>query len=142
MMVRGINKVIIIGNLGADPEIRYTSNGSAVVNISIATTNVWKDNKTGDIQNRTEWHRVVLYNRLGEIANDYLKKGSKVYIEGSLKTNKWKDNNGVDRYNTDIIASNMQILDSKTDKSLNNNDIIQDDFKSKKKENIDDDIPF
>ncbi|MBC8295114.1 MAG: single-stranded DNA-binding protein [Pelagibacterales bacterium] len=141
-MVRGINKVIIIGNLGMNPEIRYTSSGSAVVNISVATSDVWKDNKTGEIQNRTEWHRIVLYNRLGEIANDYLKKGSKVYIEGSLKTSKWKDQNGVDRYSTDIIASNMQILDSKTEKYSPEKDINSDSIKDTEKNKFDDDIPF
>lgn len=142
-MVRGINKVILIGNLGANPEIRYTSTGNAVVNISVATTDVWKDSKTGEVNNRTEWHRVVLYNRLGEIANDYLKKGSKVYIEGSLRTNKWKDPNGVERYNIDIIANNMQILDSKFEKSSIDNTInTADSLKKSDKENFDDDIPF
>lgn len=141
-MVRGINKVIIIGNLGLNPEIRYTSSGSAVVNINIATTDVWKDTKTGEVQNRTEWHRVVLYNRLGEIANDYLKKGAKVYIEGSLRTNKWKDQNGIDRYSTDIIASNMQILDSKSEKYFSEKNTDSESTKEAEKNKYDDDIPF
>ena len=113
-MSRGVNKVILVGNLGASPEIRYMPSGSAVANIRIATSESWKDKQSGESQERTEWHRVTLYNRLGEIANEYLKKGSKVYIEGSLRTNKWQDQNGNDRYTTEIIASSMQMLDSKT----------------------------
>lgn len=112
-MARGINKVIIIGNLGADPEVRYMPSGSAVTNIRVATTEAWKDKQSGDTQERTEWHRIVLYNRLGEIAGEYLRKGSKVFIEGSLRTNKWQDQNGNERYTTEIIANNMQMLDSK-----------------------------
>ncbi len=141
-MVRGVNKVILIGNLGFNPEIRYTSTGNAVVNISVATTDVWKDNKTGEVQSKTEWHRVVLYNRLGEIANDYLKKGSKVYIEGSLRTSKWQDSSGQDRYNVDIIAVNMQILDSKTEKSSFEKDFVLDTSEKTSKENLEEDIPF
>ncbi len=112
-MARGINKVIIIGNLGADPEVRYMPSGSAVTNIRVATTEAWKDKQSGEMQERTEWHRIVLYNRLGEIAGEYLHKGSKVYIEGSLRTNKWQDQNGNERYTTEIIANNMQMLDPK-----------------------------
>lgn len=112
-MARGVNKVIIIGNLGADPEVRYMPSGSAVANISVATSEGWKDKQTGEMQERTEWHKVVLFNRLGEIAGQYLKKGSKVYIEGSLRTNKWQDQNGVDRYTTEIVANNMQMLDGR-----------------------------
>ncbi|GAB4224193.1 MAG: single-stranded DNA-binding protein [Gammaproteobacteria bacterium] len=111
-MARGINKVILIGNLGNDPETRYMPSGSAVTNISIATTEVWKD-REGDQQERTEWHRVVFFNRLAEIAGEYLRKGSKVYVEGSLRTRKWQDKNGQDRYTTEIIATEMQMLDSK-----------------------------
>ena len=109
-MSRGINKVILVGNLGADPEVRYTASGSAVANLSIATTVGWKDKTTGENQTRTEWHRVVLFNRLGEIAGEYLKKGSQVYIEGSLQTRKWQDKSGADRYTTEIVGREMQML--------------------------------
>jgi single-strand DNA-binding protein len=112
-MARGVNKVIIIGNLGADPEVRYMPSGGAVANIRVATSEGWKDKQTGELQERTEWHRIVMYNRLGEIAGEYLRKGSKVYIEGSIRTNKWQDQSGNDRYTTEIIANNMQMLDSK-----------------------------
>ena len=112
-MARGVNKVILVGNLGNDPEVRYMPSGNAVANISVATSESWKDKQSGEMQERTEWHRVVLYNRLGEIAGEYLKKGSKVYVEGSLRTNKWQDQSGQDRYTTEIIASNMQMLDSR-----------------------------
>lgn len=113
MATRGINKVILIGNLGNDPEVRYLPNGNAVANISVATSESWRDKQTGEQQDRTEWHRVVLYNRLGEIAGEYLKKGSKVYIEGSLRTRKWQDKSGQDRYTTEIIGNEMQMLDSR-----------------------------
>lgn len=109
-MARGINKVIIVGNLGNDPEVRYANNGSAIANMSIATTDSWKDKNTGEQQERTEWHRVVMFNRLGEIAGEYLRKGSQVYIEGRLQTRKWQDNNGQDRYSTEIVANEMQML--------------------------------
>jgi single-strand DNA-binding protein len=112
-MSRGVNKVIIIGNLGADPEVRYMPSGGAVTNIRVATSESWKDKQTGETQERTEWHRIVLYNRLAEIAAEYLRKGSKVFIEGSIRTNKWQDQNGQDRYTTEIIASSMQLLDSR-----------------------------
>jgi len=113
-MARGINKVILIGNLGADPEVRYMPNGNAVSNISVATSDSWKDKETGEQQERTEWHRVVFFSRLAEIAGEYLKKGSKIYIEGSLRTRKWQDKNtGQDRYTTEIVANEMQMLDSK-----------------------------
>ncbi|OAI47812.1 single-stranded DNA-binding protein [Gammaproteobacteria bacterium SCGC AG-212-F23] len=113
-MARGINKVILIGNLGRDPEVRYTPTGAAVANVTLATSESWKDKQTGETQERTEWHRVVFYNRLGEIAGEYLRKGSKIYIEGRLRTNKWQDKTtGQDRYTTEIIADNMQMLDSK-----------------------------
>jgi single-strand DNA-binding protein len=113
-MARGLNKVMIMGNLGADPEVRYAPNGSAITNIRVATTEVWKDKQTGEKQERTEWHRIVLFNRLGEIAAQYLKKGSSVFIEGALKTNKWKDQAGNDRFSTDIVASGMQLMGAKT----------------------------
>lgn len=112
-MARGINKVILIGNLGSDPEVRYMPSGGAVASLSVATSEAWKDKQTGQMQERTEWHRVSLFNRLGEIAGEYLRKGSKVYIEGSLRTNKWQDQNGNDRYTTEIVASNLQMLDAK-----------------------------
>lgn len=112
-MARGINKVILIGNLGNDPEVRYTPNGSAVANITLATSETWRDKQSGELQDRTEWHRVVFFNRLAEIVGEYLKKGSKVYVEGSLRTRKWQDKTGVDRYTTEIIANEMHILDSR-----------------------------
>ena len=109
-MARGINKVILVGNLGADPDTRYMPSGKAVTNIRIATSESWKDKQTGDQQERTEWHAIVLYDKLGEIAAEYLRKGSQVYIEGSLRTRKWQDKEGKDRYTTEIIAQNMQML--------------------------------
>jgi len=112
-MARGINKVILVGNLGQDPETRFMPNGNPVANISVATSESWKDRQTGQQQERTEWHRVVLFNKLGEIAGQYLKKGSKVYIEGSLRTRKWQGQDGSDRYSTEIVASDMQMLDSR-----------------------------
>jgi single-strand DNA-binding protein len=112
-MARGINKVILIGNLGNDPETRYMPSGGAVTNISVATSESWKDKQTGQPQERTEWHRVVFFNRLAEIAGEYLRKGSKVYVEGSLRTRKWQDQSGQDRYSTEIVASEMQMLDSR-----------------------------
>lgn len=113
-MARGVNKVILVGNLGRDPEVRYTPSGMAVANIAVATSEAWKDKQSGEMQERTEWHRVVFYQRLAEIAGEYLRKGSKVYVEGKLRTTKWQDKNtGQDRYTTEIIADTMQMLDSK-----------------------------
>ncbi|MDH5256746.1 MAG: single-stranded DNA-binding protein [Gammaproteobacteria bacterium] len=112
-MARGINKVILVGNLGNDPEVRYTPAGGAVANVTIATSETWKDKNSGQKQEKTEWHRVVMFNRLGEIAGEYLKKGSKVYVEGKLQTRKWQDKNGQDRYTTEIVASELQMLDSR-----------------------------
>ena len=112
-MARGVNKVILVGNCGQDPESRYMPSGNAVTNVSIATSETWKDKQTGQPQERTEWHWVVFFNRLGEIAGEYLRKGSKVYVEGSLRTRKWQDQSGQDRYTTEIIASEMQMLDSR-----------------------------
>jgi len=109
-MSKGINKVILIGNLGQDPEVRYMPSGGAVTTCTLATSEQWKDKSTGQMQERTEWHRVVFYNRLAEIAGEYLKKGSKCFVEGSLRTNKWQDKNGQDRYTTEIIAREMQML--------------------------------
>ncbi len=112
-MARGINKVILVGNLGKDPEAKFMPNGNAVTNITVATSESWKDKQTGQQQERTEWHRVVFFNRLAEIASEYLKKGSKVYVEGSLRTRKWQGQDGQDRYTTEIVASEMQMLDSR-----------------------------
>lgn len=112
-MARGVNKVILIGNLGADPESRYLPSGNAVANITVATSESWKDKQTGQMQERTEWHRVVFFNRLAEIVGEYLKKGSKIYIEGSLRTRKWQDKEGRDQYTTEIVANEMQMLDSR-----------------------------
>jgi single-strand DNA-binding protein len=109
-MTRGINKVILVGNLGADPETRYTTSGSAITSIRIATSESWKDKQTGEQQERTEWHRVKFFGRLAEIAGEYLKKGRQVYVEGSLRTDKYTDKDGVERYSTDIIANEMQML--------------------------------
>lgn len=112
-MARGINKVILIGNLGADPEVRYMPNGAAVANLRVATSESWRDKQTGAQQERTEWHRVVLFRRLGEIAGEYLRKGAKVYVEGKLQTRKWQGQDGVDRYTTEIVANDLQMLDSR-----------------------------
>lgn len=112
-MARGVNKVMLIGNLGNDPEIRYTPNGSAVANVTLATSSAWRDKQSGELQERTEWHRIIFFNRLAEIVGEYLRKGSKIFVEGSLRTRKWQDKNGVDRYTTEVIANEMQMLDSR-----------------------------
>ena len=109
-MARGVNKVIIVGNLGQDPETRYMPSGSAVTNFTVATNESWKDKQTGEQRDRTEWHRVAMFNRLAEIAAEYLRKGSQVYIEGKLRTRKWQGQDGNDRYTTEIIADEMQML--------------------------------
>ncbi len=109
-MARGVNKVILIGNLGNDPEVRYTAGGAAVANVSIATTESWKDKESGEQQEKTEWHRVVFFNRLAEIVAEYLKKGSQIYVEGRLQTRKWQDKEGNDKYSTEIVANEMQML--------------------------------
>ncbi len=109
-MARGINKVILVGNLGADPETRYMPSGGAVTNLSIATSESWKDKQSGEQKERTEWHKVAMFNRLAEIAAEYLRKGSQVYIEGKLRTRKWQDRDGNDRYTTEVIADEMQML--------------------------------
>ena len=116
-MARGINKVILIGNLGADPEVRYLPSGNAVANLNVATSEAWKDRQSGEQQERTEWHRVVIFGKLAEIAGQYLRKGSKVYLEGKLQTRKWQDQQGVDRYSTEVIIDingQMQMLDSRS----------------------------
>ena len=114
-MSRGINLVILVGNLGQDPDVRYTNNGAAITNCSIATSQAWTDKNSGQLQEKTEWHRVVFFNRLAEIAGQYLKSGSKVYIEGSLTTRKYQDKQGVERYTTEIVARELQMLDRKGD---------------------------
>ena len=116
-MARGINKVILVGNFGNEPELKSTTSGMPVINISLATSDLWKDKNTGEQQERTEWHRIVFFNKLAEIVGQYTKKGSKVYVEGRLQTRKWTDSNNQDRYTTEIIASEMQMLDSKGDSS-------------------------
>ncbi len=143
-MAKGINKVILIGNLGRDPEVRYMPSGGAVTTVSIATSSSWKDKQSGDMQERTEWHRVVFFNRLAEIVGEYLKKGSKVFVEGSLRTQKWQDKNGQDRYTTEVVASEMQMLDGRGDTQSNNFDQSQPvaSAPAPASENFDDDIPF
>ena len=143
-MARGINKVIVVGNLGADPDARYMPNGNAVTNISVATSESWKDKETGDRQERTEWHRVVFFGRLAEIASEYLKKGSQVYVEGRLKTRKWEDKEGNDRWTTEIVANEMQMLGERISSSSSS-----DNFSAPKRsgsefasDDFDDDIPF
>ena len=116
MANRGINKVILVGNLGQDPEIRYMPNGNAVANISVATSETWKDKQTGESKDKTEWHKVVIFGKLAEIAGEYLKKGSQVYIEGQLQTRKWQDQSGIDHYTTEIVVNNggaLQMLGSR-----------------------------
>ena len=143
-----INKVILIGNLGRDPETRYLPNGDAVTNVSIATTETWKD-KNGEKQEKTEWHRVTFYRRLAEIAGEYLKKGSQIYIEGRIEYRKWQDKDGQDRYSTDIVATEMKMLGAKSssesverESASSNNKNSAPTTKSKKLSDLDDDIPF
>ena len=112
-MARGVNKVILIGNLGNDPDTRYTAGGAAVANVSLATTDSWRDKETGEQQDRTEWHRVVFFGRLAEIVSEYLHKGSQIYVEGRIQTRKWQDKDGNDRYTTEIVANEMQMLGSR-----------------------------
>ncbi len=122
MASRGVNKVILVGNLGSDPDVRYMPSGDAITNISIATSETWKDKQTGEPRERTEWHRVVFFRGLAGVAGEYLKKGSKVYVEGSLRTRKWQGQDGQDRYSTEIVASDMQMLDSRGGGTANFND--------------------
>ncbi len=112
-MARGVNKAIIVGTLGQDPDVKYTASGSPVVNISVATNETWKDKQTGEAQERTEWHRIVIFGKLAEIAAQYLKKGSQAYFEGRIQTRKWQDKSGQDRYTTEIVANEMQMLGGK-----------------------------
>lgn len=114
-MARGVNKVILLGNLGADPETRYTAGGSAVTNIRMATTDSWRDRQSGEQQERTEWHRIVFFGRLAEIAAEYLRKGRQCYVEGRIQTRKWQGQDGQDRYTTEIVASDLQLLGGRGD---------------------------
>lgn len=123
--MRSVNKVILIGRLGADPEVRHTANGDPVVNLSIATDTTWKDKTTGEQQKRTEWHQVVCYKHVANIARDYFKKGDPAYVEGKLTTNKWTDKNGIDRYRDQVVADVLNILNSKT---AANDDTMHDDI--------------
>lgn len=120
MASRGINKVILVGNLGDDPDVKYMPNGDAVCNVTLATSETWKDKSTGENREKTEWHKVTMFRRLGEIAGEYLKKGSKIYIEGKLQTRKWQGQDGTDRYTTEVVANEMQMLDSKGSNSSQN----------------------
>ncbi|MGH8248957.1 MAG: single-stranded DNA-binding protein [Gammaproteobacteria bacterium] len=157
-MARGINKVILIGNLGNDPEVRYTSGGSAVANVSLATTESWRDKESGEQQEKTEWHRIVFFGRLAEIVSEYLKKGSQIYVEGRLQTRKWQDKEGHDRYSTEIVANEMQMLGSRggaggensqgarpagaADKETRRSKPREQGEGKKEDEFVDDDIPF
>lgn len=131
-----VNKVILIGNLGNDPEMRTAPSGVSIANITLATSDSWKDKNSGEREKRTEWHRVIFFNRLAEIVGEYCKKGSKIYIEGKLQTRKWQDKSGVERYTTEIIANEMQMLDSKSGsaKPSGSGPVARDDFE--------DDLPF
>lgn len=149
-MARGVNKAIILGTLGQDPDIRYTAGGAAVANISIATNEQWKDKESGEMQERTEWHRVVFFGRLAEIVGEYLRKGSQVYVEGRIQTRKWQDKEGKDRYTTEIVASEMQMLGSKSGGTTASFDQTPQQQQSapaassehKSNDDFDDDIPF
>ena len=153
-MARGVNKVTLIGNLGNDPEVRYGASGNAVANVSLATTESWRDKDSGEQQEKTEWHRVVFFGKLAEIVAEYLKKGRQIYVEGRLQTNKWEDKEGNDRYTTQIVANEMQMLGSRDDNSSNQGYAppASDETPAKEKkqsasvespmDDIDDDIPF
>lgn len=152
-MARGVNRVTLVGNLGADPEVRYANTGIPIANIRIATSSAYKNKTTGELVETTEWHRVVFFNRLAEIARDYLRKGSKVYIEGSLKTRKWEDKNKIELYTTEIIAHELQMLDAKRAGSEQLEEEHADDYahlssssipegQSPHQPTFDDDIPF
>lgn len=154
MSRRGVNVAIIMGNVGTDPEVRYAPSGSAITNVSVATTESWKDKQSGEMQERTEWHKVVFYNKLAEIVGQYVRKGSKVYIQGSIRTRKWQDQSGADRYTTEIIANDMQMLDRKGDvdmasggQSYTSNSRPAQQASSQQQDtpmvsDVDDDIPF
>jgi single-strand DNA-binding protein len=145
-MAKGINKVILVGNLGQDPEVKYMPSGGAVCNVSLATTDSWKDKTSGERQERTEWHRVVFFHRLAEIAGEYLRKGSQVYVEGRLQTRKWQDKDGQERYTTEIIASEMQMLGGRSggfdQSSTSPSGPSQARREESPSDDFDDDIPF
>jgi len=145
-MSRGVNKVILVGNLGQKPEMRYTATQSAVANISIATTESWKDKESGEMRDKTEWHRVVYFGKLAEIVEKYLDKGSSVYIEGKLQTRKWQDKSGADRWTTEIVGSELTMLGSRQTNSSNDMAVNQSESPFPQDEGgqglTDDDIPF
>lgn len=148
-MSRGVNKVILVGHLGQDPEVKYMTNGNAVANISIATSEQWTDKQTNERREQTEWHRVVFFNRMAEIVGEYLRKGSQVYVEGRLQTRKWTDKDNIDRYSTEIVANNMQMLGSRGAQQSHNNaphpNAPQGDNRAANTppmDDFDDDIPF
>lgn len=148
-MARGVNKVILVGTLGQDPDTRYTPSNAAVANLSIATNESWKDKQTGEQKEKTEWHRVVMFNRLAEIATEYLRKGSQIYIEGKIQTRKWEDKDGNDRYTTEIVANEMQMLGGRSagntsSSSMNSNssEEISSPKNTQENDDFDDDIPF
>ncbi len=125
-MARGVNKVILIGNLGRDPEVRYSPSGQAVANVTLATSEAWKDRNSGEKQERTEWHRIVFFGRLAEVAGEYLKKGAQIYVEGRLQTRKWQDKDGNDRYTTEVVATDMQMLGSRAGAGVPSDNFNQD----------------
>ena len=151
-MARGVNKVTLIGNLGNDPEVRYSGNGNAVANVSLATAESWRDKDSGEQQERTEWHRVVFFGRLAEIVSEYLHKGSQIYVEGRLQTNKWQDKEGNDRYTTQIVANEMQMLggrggatsnqETKADSSNDSSPKTDQPLAESPVDDFDEDIPF
>jgi single-strand DNA-binding protein len=145
-MARGVNKAILVGNLGNEPDVKVTTTGQAVTNVSVATSENWKDKDTGEKHERTEWHRVVFFGKLAEIAGQYLHKGSKIYVDGRIQTRKWQDQNNQDRYTTEIVANEMQMLDSKAsheDAAVSNNySEVKTEPVLQKVEEFDDDIPF
>ena len=148
-MARGVNKVILVGTLGADPDTRYTPSNAAVTNLSIATNESWKDKQSGEQKEKTEWHRVVMFNRLAEIATEYLRKGSQVYIEGKIQTRKWEDKEGKDRWTTEVVANEMQMLGSRSSGSNSAPSSMEESPSSnvsapkpQSSDDFDDDIPF
>lgn len=148
-MARGVNKAIIIGTLGKDPEVKYTAGGSAIVNVSVATNETWKDRGTGENQERTEWHRIVIFGKLAEIAAQYLKKGGQVYFEGRIQTRKWQGQDGQDRYTTEIVANEMQMLGSRGNSDMQSGQVAGDTYRPGPNANVPpvpvdgfDDIPF
>ena len=148
MAQSGINKVILLGNLGQDPEVRYTAGGVPIANVSIATSNSWKDKNSGELVEQTEWHRIVFFNRLSEIVEQYLKKGSKIYVEGQLRTNSWEDKNtGEKKFRTEVVAREMQMLSSRGEMNLQNqeNSGVDQTPQNSQEESVpwdDEDIPF